>query len=191
MIERIIDWMAYMEELKSDEFEQPNLPPRRLRKKEYQKNDSREGRIVRKKQLKFHHFLSSFLVVIFIPIPILFVLSVYRPEFIPFLEKDEIVNQSNFETIKMDEKNENTEIIKENDTVVEDDVEEQDEVEEIPIDNENYEYYTVKKGDTIYKLSMEFYGDRSGEDIIMTENNLTSRELEEGTAIRIPKNKSM
>lgn len=177
-----------MEELRKDEVSQSDLPPRRLKKKIANNDtDSREGRIVRKKQLKFHHILSSFLVIIFLPIPIMFILSVYRPEMIPFLESDEVVSQSNFETIKMDEKKK-----QEEETQVDDVIEEPEEVEivEDVRDEENYEYYTVVEGDTIYHISMEFFGDRSGEDVILRENNLTSRELEVGMVLKIPKNKS-
>lgn len=181
-----------MEELKNDELDQPDLPPRRLRKKlENNDTDSREGRIVRKKQLKFHHILSSFLVIIFLPIPILFVLSVYRPDIIPFLEKDEVVVKSNFETIKMDEKKKQTEEIQQ-DTSEEESTEveeEMDIVEELK-DEENYEYYIVQDGDTLYHISMEYFGDRSGEEVIMNENNLSSRELEVGAVLKIPKNKN-
>lgn len=194
MFESLIDWMEYMEELQNDELEQSELPPRRLKKKiENTDTDSREGRIVRKKQLKFHHILSSFLVVVFLPIPILFVFSVYRPDLVPFFEKDEVVVQSNFETIKMDEKKKQVDVIEEKDDEVIEDTkqDETDIVEENVRDEENYEYYTVQEGDTLYHISMEYFGDRSGEDIIMNENELSSRELVVGTVLKIPKNKDM
>lgn len=178
-----------MEEMIKDELEHSELPPRRLRKNvENNETDSREGRIIRKKQLKFHHILSSFLVVIFLPIPILFIISVYQPELIPFLEKDEVIDQSNFETIKMNEKEKQTEkVVNSEDEPTE--TVEPEEVEEIR-DIENYEYYTVQEGDTLYHISMEYFGDRSGEEIIMQENNLSSRELEIGRVLKIPKNKN-
>lgn len=184
--------MECMEELKNDELNHSELPPRRLKKKIVKKdNDSREGRIVRKKQLKFHHILSSFLVVIFLPIPILFVLSVYRPELIPFMEKDEVIPHSNFETIKMDEnekQDETAQIIDDEESST--DIQDKTTEENIVKDEVNYEYYTVQEGDTLYHISMNFFGDRSGEDIIMNENNLTSRELEVGVVLKIPKNKN-
>lgn len=174
-----------MDEMNSKEVEISDLPPRRLKKRgEPDDSITREGRLVRRKQLKFHHVLSSFLVAIFLPIPIIFVMAVYRPDLVPFIKSEEVVANSKFETITMDEKKEDAQEVEEN-------VEEPEEeiVTSVPKEEDNYEYYTVQEGDTLYHLSITYFGDRSGEEVIMTENNLTSRELEVGSVLKIPKNK--
>lgn len=44
--------------------------------------------------------------------------------------------------------------------------------------------YEVKKGDTLFQLSVKYYNSRKGEDLIKSWNNLT--QLETGTTIEIP-----
>jgi LysM repeat protein len=49
-------------------------------------------------------------------------------------------------------------------------------------------YHTVQEGDTLYKLSMKYYGNRNGERAIQEYNELTSNDLVVGSVLQFPKN---
>lgn len=55
-------------------------------------------------------------------------------------------------------------------------------------DNENYTSYTVKRGDTLKKISIEFYGDENKYTIIKEANNIQDENLIlNGEIIKIPR----
>lgn len=50
-------------------------------------------------------------------------------------------------------------------------------------------YHKVKRGETIYKISMKYYKSKAGIDVIKAANNLTSNEILAGQMLTIPLNK--
>ncbi|MBB6444733.1 LysM peptidoglycan-binding domain-containing protein [Bacillus benzoevorans] len=50
-------------------------------------------------------------------------------------------------------------------------------------------YHKVKRGETIYKISMKYYKSKAGIDMIKAANNLTSNEILAGQVLTIPLNK--
>ncbi|AYC30797.1 LysM peptidoglycan-binding domain-containing protein [Paenisporosarcina cavernae] len=46
--------------------------------------------------------------------------------------------------------------------------------------------HVVQSGETLYSISMKFYGNRNGEEIIKTANNLSGNTVRTGQVLRIP-----
>jgi LysM repeat protein len=95
-------------------------------------------------------------------------------------------NQKKEEPVQEEPKKEETKAeAKEEPTTGEQPSKEQNVVQ--PPKQDNMIYHTVQEGDTLYKLSMKYFGKRDGERLIQEYNQLTSQELEVGSVLKFPK----
>ncbi|QFT89436.1 hypothetical protein FIU87_12325 [Bacillus sp. THAF10] len=107
--------------------------------------------------------------------------------------EDEVTTVSDTDTNNKSSQEE-TETTTSNETVTESEEESEtstEEVEEEAHQESNVEYieHLVQENETLYRISMKYYGSREGEQIIIDHNNLTNGQVNVGQTLIIPKNR--
>lgn len=179
------------QESESTKVDLLNLPPR---SKTLQKKEDE-----RRPWWKLKYPLLTALVFLFILLPIGVVALVHSKYEGIFSNKSSLFIPSNkFEKVKITSTQETEENTKEKDQTIDQNKVEnekpvkQNENDQIKVPNESIGIkeinHVVKDGETLFTISMKYYGNRNGEEIIQDENNLKDIDVKPGQVLKIPLN---
>lgn len=135
---------------------------------------------------KIKYPILTLLVFIFILLPISVVGYVYKHHEEFFTKEGSIIVPSNkFEKVKI----QSTKGLIDKETRSTSKINSRKEKKVIPNDpivEKKQVKHIVKEGETLFSISMKYYGSRNGEEIIQEENNLSSIDVEPGQVLVIP-----
>lgn len=125
------------------------------------RSELQEEKKLEEKKIKSRYRLAKILLGLFIPIPLIFILYTINPGLFGIFLGETTSTSAAFDTVHL--------ASAQNDTA------------------DKYVFHTVEEGETLSSISIKYFGNSDGEEIIREVNNLSSEELETGQEIKIPK----